>query len=1264
MADTSLKTQLVIETKAEGNEELARVQDALRELSAAADSGDEQFAKLTKEMQVLAQQVQALEKLKSIAQQSAVIEQVRRLSEGVVETAVNLDMLREKSDAAGKTLGELKQNLEGAAKGSDEFQRLESKVQGAQKTFDDLAASVDKTEQELRQQRAELQDATREMQAAGAASGDWEQAQRDLNVELQNVTKTIRELDKAAQVEADRGLLGVGAHKDVQKEIDATRAALERLKASGQLTWKEQAQAALKADERIRELKNSINGWAESLGKAKVALVGLGGSVAGIKKMVDSAIDFESAMADVAKVVDGTEEQMAGLAGRIKEMSGEIPIAAKGLAQMAAAGGQMGVPIEKLETFVQLAAKMGTAFGMSAEQAGDAVAKLSNVFGLPIEQVEKLGDAINVLGNTMAAKESDIVEVLKRIGGSAKQFGLSAEQAAALGASMLSLGVRAEVAGTGINAILTKLQTASMQGKEFQAALQSMGVSAEQLARDIEANPQKALEQFLKTISKLEGSARAETLTKLFGIEYQDDVARLIGSLETYEGALGRIGDKGKVAGAMQKEFQERVKTTGAQLETLSNSLNVIAINLGEAFLPLVNKLAGELKDAAQGIASFAASFPVLAGLAQVLAGTITAAAGLKTAVLAARVAGIGAFTEIAATVKALNIEIGALAAQTSVTAAAMKTAGGVAMAAWTGWNIGKELREQFLEVEQTGIALAAGLTKTFERIKGAWEIVKAAFNDDTMSDAYERLQKRLVEIDDEYQVLFEEAQRAHSVIKEGADEAAKPVEQLAGEAAKAADEQKKLAGETEKSAAAQKEMADKTGETAKAMEQVGAGAEKARQQMSAAEKDMLTGLDTLRKKLLDVGTGADEMQKAMAAAFAHAIPTMETIEGVNALRQAMKEAAEAGDLSQQAFHMLDQQLAAHSATIVQAAADTGEMTVKMGELTEATGGAAAKLDEYANALVYLGSVGGDTAAAAREAVDALSQLGSGASGGLERAAANARAYADAAREAGEASSEAAEASKSAGHVSYGTWWDAKIAASDYAEAASRAALEATGFAQKGVLGAQAIANMNLQLRNAAHSYIDTMEGFDRQMQQIAGAQSGAARGVEDLQMRLLQLNGSEEQIAEARAARERAQLEREIKMLEIERSRAAFLGDKATVEMLDEELRLMGEQQQLLAQIHKEEARQRQEAAREKERQEKEARRKESEAKKKAGEAASASKSTGGGGNSSGGSDTQTKNNTINLGGITINGAGVSDPAKLAKMLEPELKKLQRLAA
>ena len=487
----------------------------------------------------------------------------------------------------------------------------------------------------------------KEINAFARLVQDVEAGKKALSELNQEQAALIKQWRDGARLAADKDFLGLKAHAEIQAEIKATKDAYERLKKSGTLTQTELAQAAMKTNERIKELKAQTNGWIESLEKTKASLAIAGGSFSGLSLATGKAVEFESAMADVAKVVDGTEEQMAGLTARIKELTREIPMAAGELAQIAAAGGQLGVPVEKLEDFVRLAAQMSTAFGMTAEEAGQAVAKLSNIFGLPIEQVEKLGDAINTLGNTTAATESSIVEVLTRMGGTAKQFGLTAEQASALASTMLSMGVSSQVAGTGINALLSKLQTANVQGKAFQDALAGMGISAQQLAADIAANPQKALTEFLHTLEKLDGQERAETLAKLFGIEYQDDIARLLGGLKQYEESLARVGNSANTAGAMQREFQTRTQTTEAQLKLLKNAIEEIAINLGSTFLPLVRGVATQMGSAAQAIASFAEKFPMLSAGVTAAVSMYAAWTGVKTALLAVRVVGVKMFADL-----------------------------------------------------------------------------------------------------------------------------------------------------------------------------------------------------------------------------------------------------------------------------------------------------------------------------------------------------------------------------------------------------------------------------------------------------------------------------------------------------------------------------------------------------------------------------------------------------------------------------------------
>ncbi|WP_174516836.1 MULTISPECIES: phage tail tape measure protein [unclassified Wolbachia] len=339
--------------------------------------------------------------------------------------------------------------------------------------------------------------------------------------------------------------------------------------------------------------------------------IGLGLSLAAPIKV---AIDFESAMADVKKVVNFTQNtnETIEFAKKLKELSREIPLSAAELAQIAASGGQLGIQKNKLIGFTTTVAKMATAFDISAEQAGDSIAKLANIYGIAEEKMEGVGNVINHLSDNTAAKAKDMVEALAIVGGTAKQFGLDINQTSSLVNAFVSLGKQPAKAGTAINALLSKLQTAEGQGKEFKATLESMGITAEEMSQKIAQNGQEALLHFFKTLEKIDKQERSQILLNLFGQEYQDDIALIVGSLKKYEGAIALVADKEKYKHSMQEEFDNRASTTANNLQLLKNTIAELGMNLGSVMLPPLNWISKILRSISTGIAWFAEKCPIL----------------------------------------------------------------------------------------------------------------------------------------------------------------------------------------------------------------------------------------------------------------------------------------------------------------------------------------------------------------------------------------------------------------------------------------------------------------------------------------------------------------------------------------------------------------------------------------------------------------------------------------------------------------------------
>ena len=557
-------------------------------------------------------------------------------------------------------------------------------IDALQKTIDELKAaggSTEDLERQLQALTAELNRLEQEAQANGleSVSEDAQKLRDQLNA-------TSAEAEKLRKITEAKITLGLANDDEVKKQIEEVGEAYRLLQEEGGLTQEELAKAAEHHREKVEELENSLKRAKPTLNDVALGIGKVVGATAGLAAVSKSAIEFETAMAGVKKVVDGTPEQMARLSDQVKDLAYELGKTPEAVAEIAAMGGQLGIAFDRLPEFTRLAGQMSVAFGMTAEQAAEAAAKISNVFGITLEEMRGLGDAINVLGNNTAAKEAEITAAMLRIGGTAKQFGLAAEQAAALADAFIALGKPPEVAATAINALLTKLQTAPAQGKEFQKALDGLGISANELARNIRENPERAIVDFLGKLEQMDKQSRSIALTKLFGAEYADDISLAAGSLDTLRKAFGLVADKAQTAGAMQREFEAAMNTTGAKIEQAKIALENIVKTIGAQLLPVIGTVADGIGGASVALNKFANDFPLVTQLATYLVSAKVAAMGVNGAL---GVMGTS-MSEVMTGVVASATRAGAAFTSLGGLVAALKTGlAGLARVAWLPAGIG-----------------------------------------------------------------------------------------------------------------------------------------------------------------------------------------------------------------------------------------------------------------------------------------------------------------------------------------------------------------------------------------------------------------------------------------------------------------------------------------------------------------------------------------------------------------------------------------------
>jgi len=355
-----------------------------------------------------------------------------------------------------------------------------------------------------------------------------------------------------------------------------------------------------------------------------------------IRGLSDPAIKFESAMADVKKVVNfDTPAQFKEMGDDILKLTRTIPMAGEEIAAIVAAGGQSGVARENLLGYAKDAATMGVAFDMAAGDAGEAMATMANVLGKPITEMAQFGDVINHLSDNANSKAKDIVNVITRAGSDTRMLGLSEKQSAALGSTFLSMGKAPELAAQSVKGMSAAFL--QLKAGEHAKELKQLGFTTKSFAAAMNKDAQGAISSFIKKVKQMPDDKQYPLLAKIFGKQYADDVLMLAQNTGEYNRQLGLLQEtdehgKLKYIGSMQREFENRSNTAENKLTKLKNSISELATKIGAAFLPVISSFVESITPVIYSIGKWVETNPQImdwvlkigGGVAAVVAGLLT----------------------------------------------------------------------------------------------------------------------------------------------------------------------------------------------------------------------------------------------------------------------------------------------------------------------------------------------------------------------------------------------------------------------------------------------------------------------------------------------------------------------------------------------------------------------------------------------------------------------------------------------------------------
>ena len=525
------------------NLQLTVLLNAIDKISAPLRNANKQVSALS----------QKLKENKAIRAQ--LTKQDKETESAIKKYATTLNPLKNRLSAVNQELAQAQQKskhyaqqLATAKNPTNEFR---AKVLNAQK-------AVKQLKNEQAQAALKLRQARQELNASGLSAKTLAQRQDVLKSKLKGATQQIRQQEAALA------------------KLNAKQAAYNRYR--GQV-----------------ETLKDISGKAQMVGAQASAA---GATItAPLAKSVSDFMNFEDAMVGVARQVQGLKDNAGNFTpefdewkNKIQALSTELPLTTVEIANMIESAARMDVPKEQLEEFVRLNTQMATAFdAANPDELVEQFGKVTKNFKLSSEASRELADAINYLDDNAISKGTEIIGFMNRVSGISGIAKITEKNMAALGSTLQTAGAAEEQSATAVNAIFTRLSSASKK-KPVRNALAAMGLSASKVELDMAKDAQGTLMRIVETVKKMPEHKRLGFIADLVGTEHTKTLALLVSNTEEWRRQI-ELANSETAKGSMNREFQTRMKALSSTWGIFKNQIFNLNSTIGGTLAPTLDSL-------------------------------------------------------------------------------------------------------------------------------------------------------------------------------------------------------------------------------------------------------------------------------------------------------------------------------------------------------------------------------------------------------------------------------------------------------------------------------------------------------------------------------------------------------------------------------------------------------------------------------------------------------------------------------------------------
>lgn len=385
---------------------------------------------------------------------------------------------------------------------------------------------------------------------------------------------------------------------------------------------------------------------------------------------VKSFSDFQASMANVSTLVDTATEDMGAMERQVLAIARRTPVAMEDLTSALYDIRSAGIAAADAMNVLEGSSRLAVAGLGTTKEATDLVTSAINAFRLEGEEQERVYDTIFKTVKSGKTTISQLAQGFGAVAGTVANANVKLDEYLASVAALTTTGLPAAQAHTQIRAAIAGL---TRETKETSAVFEQLGV------RDFKGLVQQSggmVAAFQRIVQAVNGNDAA--------------IIKLVGSVEAYNAILGLTGSQNAAfestldgmrngSNAVDEAFAKQNATFEATMTRLQNSMKSAAVSIGTVLVPVLEKLAGWLSQAAD-------AFNDLSPGAQrvvVVVGALAAGIGPLLVVLGTMAQSIGALIPV---LTLLGRTITILIASTGPIGLLIAAIGAV-VAIWANWD-------------------------------------------------------------------------------------------------------------------------------------------------------------------------------------------------------------------------------------------------------------------------------------------------------------------------------------------------------------------------------------------------------------------------------------------------------------------------------------------------------------------------------------------------------------------------------------------------